>query len=472
MTATPGNGTSSLSWTAPSSNGGANITGYQVFRGTAAGGEGSTPIAAVTGTSYTDTGLTDGTQYYYTVEAVNSVGNSGASNEASDTPVASVPSAPQKLAATGGAGQVALSWQAPSSSGGSSITGYDVYRGTASGQESLVASDVSGTFYTDTGLGQGTQYFYTVAAVNSAGVSAMSSEANATTNAPTAEPTAPQNLSATPGTGSVALNWQVPSSDGGSAITGYNVYRGTSSGTETLLASNVSGTSYTDSAVANLTQYFYEVTAVNANGESGDSNEVSATSAGSGGATVPGAPTGFTATPGNGQAVLNWAAPTSDGGSPIIGYDVYRSTTSGGELAIGSTDANTTSFTDGNLTNDTTYYYEVTAVNGMGQSVNSSEVSVTPASDGSGTFTGSLTNFHSTEYTVTPTGSSLSANLSWTGDNEQLSIYDSSGTEIGHTQTGSSPLSDTVTVTPGQTYNVKVKDFGSGNTDYTITISG
>ena len=471
LTATPGNGTSNLSWTAPSSNGGANITGYDIYRGTSPGGEGATPIATnVSGTSFTDTGLTDGIHYYYTVQAVNAAGNSPSSNEASDIPAAAVPSAPQNLTATGGNQQVTLSWQAPSSDGGSSITGYNVYRGTVSGQESLIASNVSGTSYTDTGLGLGTQYFYEVAAVNSAGLSPDSSEASATTSAPTSEPTAPQSLTATPGTGQVALTWQAPASNGGSAITGYNVYRGTASGAETLLAGNMSGTSYTDSAVTGGTQYFYKVTAVNANGESADSNEASATPAGSGSATVPGAPTRLAAAPGNGTVSLSWTVPADNGGSPIIGYDVYRATTSGNELAIGN--STTTSFADTGLANGTTYYYEVSAVNAAGQSADSSEVSVTPASDGTGTFSGSLSDYHSDEYPVTPTGSTLSANLSFTGADEQLEVLDSTGARVGNLQSGSSPLSDTVTVTPGSTYNVKVKDYDSGSTSYTVTITG
>ena len=88
LTATPGNGQVSLSWSAPSNNGGASISGYKVFRGTSAGGEGTTPVGTPAGTTFTDTSLTNGTIYYYTVKAVNSVGDSNASAEASATPVA------------------------------------------------------------------------------------------------------------------------------------------------------------------------------------------------------------------------------------------------------------------------------------------------------------------------------------------------------------------------------------------------
>jgi fibronectin type 3 domain-containing protein len=71
----------------PASNGGAPVTGYNVYRGTTPGGEQATPVATnVATTSFTDTGLTNGTTYYYKVAAVNSAGVSPQSNEASATP--------------------------------------------------------------------------------------------------------------------------------------------------------------------------------------------------------------------------------------------------------------------------------------------------------------------------------------------------------------------------------------------------
>ncbi len=69
-----------LTWAAPAGP----VTGYNIFRGTTSGGEGATPInsSPVTTTSYADTGLAAGTAYYYTVDAVNAVGSSPASTEA------------------------------------------------------------------------------------------------------------------------------------------------------------------------------------------------------------------------------------------------------------------------------------------------------------------------------------------------------------------------------------------------------
>ncbi len=95
LTSTAGNAQVSLSWTSPASNGGSPITGYYINRGTTSGGEGAVPIASVgsTITTYVNTGLTNGQQYFYTVSAVNSVGPSLASIETSAKPIALLVSA-------------------------------------------------------------------------------------------------------------------------------------------------------------------------------------------------------------------------------------------------------------------------------------------------------------------------------------------------------------------------------------------
>jgi fibronectin type 3 domain-containing protein len=184
LTATAGNAQITLNWSASS-----GASSYNIYRGGAAGGEGSQPIATgITTTSFVNSGLTNGSSYFYKVAAANTAGTSGMSNEASATPQAPKPSAPTGLTATAGNAQVTLKWSA--SSGASS---YNVYRGGAAGAENSqpVASGITATSFVDTGLANGTPYFYEVAAVNAAGASGMSNEASATPQAP---PSGPVNV--------------------------------------------------------------------------------------------------------------------------------------------------------------------------------------------------------------------------------------------------------------------------------------
>jgi subtilisin len=97
---------------------------------------------------------------------------------------------------------------------------------------------------------------------------------------PPAVPGAPNLTAATAGNASVALTWSAPASDGGSQISGYQIWRGTSSGTESLLTTVGVTTSYTDSSASNGTTYYYQVAAVNAVGPGPGSNERSATPTG------------------------------------------------------------------------------------------------------------------------------------------------------------------------------------------------
>ena len=95
-------------------------------------------------------------------------------------------------------------------------------------------------------------------------------------SSPVIAPSAPQNLQAAGSNARVTLSWQAPSSNGGSAITYYKIYKSTSSGTEVYLTTRGNVTSYTDLAVTNSVTYFYRVSALNSVGESLQSNEASA----------------------------------------------------------------------------------------------------------------------------------------------------------------------------------------------------
>jgi glycosyl hydrolase family 44 len=167
LTATAVNAAVNLSWTA-----GSGATGYYVKRSITSGTEAQ--VANVTATSYVDTSVTNGTKYYYVVSAYNSYGTSGNSNEVSVTPSAPAPAAPTGLSATGSNAQVALAWNTSTGA-----TSYNVKRSIASGGETLLTNVTTASF-TDSGLTNGTTYYYVVSAMLPAGESANSTEVFAT----------------------------------------------------------------------------------------------------------------------------------------------------------------------------------------------------------------------------------------------------------------------------------------------------
>lgn len=186
---------------------------------------------------------------------------------------------------------------------------------------------------------------------------------NAAVSGTFAPPAAPAGLSATAvASNQVNLAWP--------AITNavsYNIRRSTVSGSGYILISaNITGIGYFDTTTAAGTTYYYVVSAINGGGESTNSNEASATTPAP---SAPIAPTGLTAAPSPSQIVLNWSASVG-----AFSYNVKRSTTSGGpytNVAMGVV----AGYTDTNVTVGTSYFYVVSAVNGVGESADSAEVS-------------------------------------------------------------------------------------------------
>jgi fibronectin type 3 domain-containing protein len=175
LTATPGNGQVILTWTA---SGGA--TSYRVKRSTT-NGSGYTEIARPTTASFTNTGLANGTTYYYVVSAVNAAGESSNSSQVSATPAAAPqpPAAPTGLTAAPGNALVNLTWTASAGA-----TSYHVKRSTTNGSGYAQIAVPTAASFGDTGLTNGTTYYYVVSALNAAGEGANSAQASGKPAAP------------------------------------------------------------------------------------------------------------------------------------------------------------------------------------------------------------------------------------------------------------------------------------------------
>jgi hypothetical protein len=203
---------------------------------------------------------------------------------------------------------------------------------------------------------------------------------------------APTNVAANAGDTLVTLTWTASS-----GATSYNVKRSLSNGGPYGKIATPSSTTFSDSGVTNGNTYYYVVSALDTAGEGVDSAQTAATPFAP--IAPPAAPANVVATSGNSQATLTWSA-----SSGAASYRVKRSTTSGGPYTqVAAPTAN--SYVDVSLTNDTTYYYVVSALNSFGESANSAQVSALPVvSNPPPTTFGTWTN-------VTPSGVDLSSAL-------------------------------------------------------------
>ncbi|MFQ5454664.1 MAG: fibronectin type III domain-containing protein [Nitrospirota bacterium] len=334
--------------------------GFKIERSLSSGGPYSEIAAVGVNTaSYSDTGLIDGTQYYYRVRAYKGAENSSPSNPENAVTALAAPTG--LSAASVSNSQIDLIWTDTSSS----ETGFKIERKTgATGvyiQIALISSpDI--TSYSDTGLTDGTRYYYRVKSTNGiAGDSGYSNEANAVTGL-----NSPTGLSAASVSSSqIDLTW----TDTSSSEIGFKIERKTGAGgAYAQIALTASGiTSYSDTGLTDGTRYYYRLRTTNSiAGDSGYSNEANAV-------TGLNLPTGLNAASvSSSQIDLTW----TDTSSSETGFKIERKTGAGGAYAqITLTGADITSYSDTGLTQGTLYYYRVRASNNDGDSAYSNETS-------------------------------------------------------------------------------------------------
>jgi chitodextrinase len=250
-----------LSWQPSTDN--IAVIGYYLARN----GVRIVTASPITGTSYTDTGLTSGTTYNYSVVAYDASSNNSDANSLQATTIFDItpPTAPQGLTATvTSTRSVALNWHP--STDNIQVTGYTIYRNGA------VVGNVASTTYTDNNTSFQSSYTYSVTAFDEVGnTSGQSTPVAITTPAPdTTAPSVPQNIAATSLSPSVInVTWS-PSTDN-VGVAGYYVYRNGSQ------IATIASTSYTDVGLATDTTYEYAVNAYDSSGNMSAKTSVAAT---------------------------------------------------------------------------------------------------------------------------------------------------------------------------------------------------
>jgi hypothetical protein len=514
VTATAGNASASVSWTAPS--GGAAPSSYEV---TPYIGSTAQTTKTVSGsplpTSTTVAGLTAGSTYTFKVRGVNGGGNGPQSAASNAVTVLSAiaPSAPTGVTAEPASGSARVSWTAPSSDGGSAITGYTVTPYIGGAAQTAVPATPDKSSATVTGLTNGTAYTFRVTATNAAGSTQSTASAAVTPAQTIFDLGTPSTIDGGDGSGTeVGVKFK---SDASGLVTGVRFYKATANtGTHvgslwtaggTLLARATftgetasgwqsvafatpvditAGTTYVASYFAPNGHYSHNgsqlASAVNnpplhtiANGVSANgvyaytgaptfpNNDYNATNYWADvmfqPMSVPGTPTGVTATAGNSSATVSWTAP-SGGGAPTS-YEVtpYVGTTAQTPKTVtGSPPATSTTVTG--LTAGTAYTFKVRAANANGFGSAS-------AASNSVTVQGAVAPSAPTGVSVEP--ASAQARVSWTAPSSDggsaltsytVTPFIGSTAQTPKTVTGSPlPTSTTVTgLTNGTGYTFKV----------------
>ena len=377
----------SLTWDANTET---DLAGYQLSRRVTGDPTWGAPqTLPKTATTFTDTGLTNGTAYDYQLVALDNAGNPSTAATASATPQATPPppdttppATPAGFRAAAGDAKVSLTWDANTED---DLWGYRLYR-RVSTETSWpdTPTEVLGkvTSFTDSGLQNGTSYDYRLVAVDNTGNPSPAATASATpvdtTPRDTTPPAAPTGLRGTSGDGSASLTWSANTEND---LAGYELYRRLSTDTtwsdtpvEVLPAGT---TSFMDTDLQNGTSFDYRLSAIDtSNNRSAPSAATSVTPLAPRDTTPPDAPTGLVVTSGNSVANLSWVANTD---ADLDSYRVYRRVAGGTWSATPLATANGTGYVDLAVVNDTAYDYRVTAVDLAGnESAPSSAVTARP----------------------------------------------------------------------------------------------
>jgi titin len=355
-------------WYAPNDNG-FTITSYNITYSPSTGGIPSSPINNIspisTQMSQTIIGLTNGIPYTFYITAINSAGSSSITT-VTGTPLGG-PSAPLNISAIAGplSGQVTLSWQPPSTTGGGTIQSYKItYTPTTGNPTSIpaspliVQSNTSSQIFTQlfTQLSIGVTYTFNICAVTTTGINGLIGSNSVKTFS---VPSQINNFTGIRGIRQLSLNWQPPYSTGSSSLTSYSISYTPTTGTPSTpydVSANI--TSQIFSSLLNGTTYNFSIIAKNTVGNGNNPATLSIATY-----DKPSKVLNVTGTKAIRQVTLNWTTPTNDGGLPIKTYYIYYGAGNNIYQTIDISGVNTSKLINNNLSNGTTYNFQVGAVN-------------------------------------------------------------------------------------------------------------
>lgn len=188
------------------------------------------------------------------------------------------PTPPINLKGESADSRIELNWEEPWDQGITDIEEYHIYRGTSPEVMDIIyeTEDAYQNEYLDEDVINDQLYYYHITALNSEGESYPSEEITIVPRESPTHPSEPRNLEAEETTEGIRLTWDKPFDDGGSTLTEYRIYVGTESDDlDHIVSIDPSESWYLDRDVETNTTYHYAVTAVNEEGESGFSNQIS-----------------------------------------------------------------------------------------------------------------------------------------------------------------------------------------------------
>lgn len=366
-----------IGWTEPDFIGGYPLTGFNIYRGSDEDSLELLDTVSSQNSSFNDTGLDEGDTFFYSITALNGVGESFRSEVINVTVGMIRPDLPRPsgLKATPGNGYVILTFVKPEVPSNLFFLQHRIYRKDPGSDFKLIGTTATEN-HRDSSVVNGLTYEYRISSEYTSGESGFSNVVNATPLS-TIDPYGPPlYFSAEPGSENVTLRWNEPDDPRKGSLTEFKIFRSSEGGEPVLLVTVGAETrAFIDITVKGGSNYSYYIMGVYLNGVSDLTGPVTATPLTVD--RVPSEPSSIEATLVQNGVQINWTPPEDLGSPSITGYKIYRWIQGEDPQLIGDVEGNILSFIDEDVIQGTSYRYSVSAVNPSGEGETSLDALIT-----------------------------------------------------------------------------------------------